>query len=224
MKHLIAITLLSFFSFSLFAQCTTFHTMKQGAKAEMSHYDKKGKLASVTSNEVLEILPISGGYEADIRTKIVDEEGEELFKGDVAMKCENNQISMSMQHILGPDQLKVFQDMEVKVEETNLFYPFEINSSTVLKDGNFKAQIYSGETKIATLSFDILDRKVLGQEKITTPAGTFDCTKISYQSKVKALFTFTTDVTEYWSSKYGIVKTESFKNGKTQGYSQLTKI
>jgi hypothetical protein len=217
--------LLFLFAFDSNAQsCTLFHQMKQGSKTEMTHYDKKGKLASKTSNEVIEILPAGSGYEADIRTKAIDKDGEEIFNGDVKMSCENNVISVSMQHILGPDQLKSFQDMEVKIDETNILYPFDINPSSVLKDGSFKAEIYSGDTKIVTLTFEITDRKVIGKESITTPAGTFDCLKITYNSKFKALFTFLSEVTDWWSPKYGLVKSESMKNGKSQGYSELTKI
>jgi hypothetical protein len=190
MKHILLILVISLFSYVSSGQCTSFHRMKSGAKTEMTHYDKKGKLFSISRSEVLEQLTTSNGYEADIRTKVIDEDGEEIFSGDVMMKCENNMVIVSMQHILGPDQLKSFQDMEVKVEETNIYYPFDINSTTVLKDGNFKAQIYSGEMKIMTLNFEITGRKVLGQEKVTTSAGTFDCVKIGYQSKVKALFSF----------------------------------
>ncbi len=225
MKVLVSLFLSMLFTCTSYAQsCTLFHQMKQGSKTEMSHYNKKGKLASKTTSEVLEVLPLENGYEADIRTKAIDDEGEEIFNGDVKMSCANNVISVSMQHILGPDQLKSFQDMEVKIDETNILYPFDINPASTLKDGNFKAEVYSGELKIVTLTFEITDRKVIGSESITTPAGTFDCLKITYNSKFKALFTFSSEVTEWWSPKYGLVKSESMKNGKSQGYSELTKI
>jgi hypothetical protein len=62
-------------------------------------------------------------------------------------------------------------------------------------------------------------RKVEGRESVTTPAGTWNCFKITYHSKM--IFKMgigipmNMDVTEWWAPGFGVVKTES-DSGKTE--------
>jgi hypothetical protein len=207
-----------------YSQCNNHKLFKPGAILEMAHYDKKGKLSSTTAQKVIEVIDIPEGFQADIQSKATDDKGKELFNGDIELQCKNGAFYLSMQSMLNNDQLKNFEDMEVKIEDSMLEYPSTLSSSSSLSDGTFRAEIYSGTMKIMTMVFDIKDRKVVGNEKITVPAGTFDCYKITYTTKFKALFSFTSDVTEWYSPDIGVVKSESSKNGKSQGYSVLTKF
>jgi hypothetical protein len=222
MKSIIPILLFVFFNEYISAQsCGNYKMFKEGAMIEMSHYDKKGKLSSKTTNNVIEIIDIPGGKEADVIVTAVNDEGEQFMKNDAKVKCQNGSISISLQNMMG-DQMKNFDGMEVKIDETMLDYPSTLNDASILKDGSYKAEIFSGDMKITTITLEIKDRKVVGKESIKTTAGSFDCVKMTYTTKIKAIFSFTSEVTEWWSAEYGTIKTESFKNGKSQGYSELS--
>lgn len=224
MRLLVFSYLLMFFSDFGYSQCNAYKMFNSGAMLEMAHYDKKGKLSSTTSQKVIEVSDIAGGKKAEIVSTITDDEGEEIYKGDVEVNCKNGALYISIQSMLNNDQFKSFNDMEVKIDDTMLEYPNNLSTSSNLQDGKFRAEVYSGTMKIMTMVIEFTGRKVLGKETITVPAGTFDCFKITYTSKMKALLSFTSDVTEWYSPEVGIVKSENSKNGKSQGYSVLTKF
>ena len=65
-------------------------------------------------------------------------------------------------------------------------------------------------------------RKVVGKESITTPAGTFDCIKLSYEVQTQILSSVSGSAIEWYAADVGIVKTVSYnKTGKMIGYSQM---
>jgi hypothetical protein len=60
----------------------------------------------------------------------------------------------------------------------------------------------------------IYDRHVIGQESLTTAAGTWNCLKITYKSKVNYKSgpfpaTINIDVTEWYAPGVGIIKTQT---------------
>jgi hypothetical protein len=69
----------------------------------------------------------------------------------------------------------------------------------------------------------MFNRKVEALESITTPAGTFECYKLTYDMEIKSMIKMTVKATQWVARNVGAVKTESFdKNGKLVGYSLLT--
>ena len=70
-----------------------------------------------------------------------------------------------------------------------------------------------------TLTMNVTNRKVEGKESITTPAGTWDCFKITSKSKIHMKMgpigvPMNFDSTEWFAPGFGVVKTES-KHGET---------
>jgi hypothetical protein len=204
--------------------CTQFTNMKPGSVIEMTHYDKKGKMSTRTVNKVNEVSSEPSGTTADITTTGFDEDNEEVFKLDVTAKCSDDKIYISMQNVIPAAQLESFDDMEVKVTETMLEYPTSMKTEGPLSDALYTAELYSGDTKIMTFKYEITERQIVGKETITSPAGTWDCFKITYTAKFKALLSSTVEITEWYYPGIGIIKSESTKNGKSMGYSILTKI
>jgi hypothetical protein len=93
-----------------------------------------------------------------------------------------------------------------------------MNTGDQLKDGAFTMDIDNNGLK-QSISMNITERKVESKESVTTPAGTWDCYKISYKGKMNIktmgigmLLNF--DGTEWFAPGFGVVKTES-KNGST---------
>src|SRR5690606_35552753 len=126
------------------------------------------------------------------------------------------------------------ENMEMKIEGSFLEIPSGISVGQTLPDGNATMKLIDKKSgqEFATLKINISNRKVEGKEKITTSAGTFDCFKISYETKVETYLSMgmktPTSVTkglEYREIDLGlIVKTESFdKKGGLVGYQLLTK-
>ena len=99
-----------------------------------------------------------------------------------------------------------------------------------LKDASVTVTVYNGTALFSTMKINISNRLVASQESITTPAGTFNCFKITQDIKVESIMMGMTipismKSAEYYAAGTGLVKSQSFdKNGKLSGYSLLTKL
>ena len=73
-------------------------------------------------------------------------------------------------------------------------------------------------------TIDITHRKIEGKETITTPAGSFECIKISSTIKIKNIIGYEMQSIEWISKGNGVIRTESYRGDKMKGYSLLTKL
>jgi len=73
------------------------------------------------------------------------------------------------------------------------------------------------------MTISITNRKVEAVENVTTPAGTFECYKISYDIATKMMINVKMKGTEWYAKNVGLVKSESYNNdGKLMGSNLLT--
>ena len=122
-------------------------------------------------------------------------------------------------------QMDQFEDMDVSFESEDLSLPADLNPGDVLKDASISISVSSGGMKIMSMNVSITDRKVEGMESVTTPAGTFECARVSYNVVTKSMFTMTTKAVAWYAKGIGTVKTEDYdKKGKLAGYSVLSRI
>jgi hypothetical protein len=141
------------------------------------------------------------------------------------MTCSNGVLVMDMRKFIPQEQQQAFSSYEMKIEAENLELPSKLTPGQSLKNGSITMTAI-GSPLPMTLSVAITDRKVAGKESITTPAGTFDCYKITSktttQTKMGMNITFEFSTTEWIAEKIGMVKSESVdKNGKSAGYTIL---
>ena len=96
----------------------------------------------------------------------------------------------------------------------------------MLDDASMNLKVRSNGIQIMNMDVIISNRKVEAEEDVKTPAGSFECYKITYdtQSKTK-IINMTTSSTEWMAEGVGVVKTENYnKKGKLAGYTLLTKL
>ena len=75
------------------------------------------------------------------------------------------------------------------------------------------------------MSVETTDRKVIGKETITTPAGSFNCFVITSTTDMKMGMSQRSTSKQWITEKVGTVKSENYdKNGKISGSSLLTKF
>jgi hypothetical protein len=120
--------------------------------------------------------------------------------------------------------------MEVKSAEAYLEYPETITVGSVLPDGKFHMDITNQGSDFGSVDVSITQRKVVGQEDVSSTAGTWKCFKITYSSVVKTKvmgmgFPIEMNITEWYAPGFGIVKTETFgSGGKMLGSSLVTSV
>ena len=226
MKKILSTLFLSLLSFYTFSQCE-FYALEKGSEWEMENYNAKDKLGSRTSQKVTEYSGSSSGFTAAINTLMTNEKGKELAKGNLEMKCDNGTLYMDMKSFVSEDQIKALGNYETKVEASALEIPNKLSVGQSLKDASISVTAVGAPMTIK-MTVNITNRKVAGQESITTPAGTFNCYVITSNMDMKNQMGINMNLhftaKEWIAPKVGVVRSESYdKNGKLQGYSILTK-
>ena len=117
--------------------------------------------------------------------------------------------------------MESLKGMNMDIDIDNVQLPSDLSVGQSLDDGSI---VISGDLPM-TMRVDITDRKVAAKEKVTTPAGTFECYKITYTIKTKMMMGRESKAAEWIAKDVGLVKSESYKNnGKLMSYSLLTKV
>ncbi|MCU0467692.1 MAG: DUF3108 domain-containing protein [Arcicella sp.] len=223
MKKIWFVLLFSFITITLTeAQSCGYLLMTNNAEVEMSMYDKKGN----SSGKVIYKVISSNGTEAKVNSKVFNEKGKELTTAEGTYKCDGKKFAVDMRAMLPGEQAKSMnmKDMEVKTNDATLYYPTNLSVGSSLPDNEFVADTYTGGMKIMSMNLRVTDRKVEGKENITTPAGTFECYKISSNQNVKAIFNISMQTIEWFSPNVGIIKTETYRKGDLVSSTLITKI
>jgi hypothetical protein len=204
------------------AQTCGYLLLKNNAEIEMSMFDKKGN----PSGKVIYKVLSSNGTEAKVNSKVFNEKGKELTSAEGTYKCDGGNFSVDMKAMLPGDQAKSMnmKDMEVKTNNATLYYPTTLTVGSQLPDNEFTADTYTGGKKIMSMGLRVTDRKVEGKESITTPAGKFDCYKITSNQTIKSIFNFNVQTTEWFSPNVGMIKTEVYRKGDLTSTMMITKI
>ncbi len=224
MKHLLLLVLSSFLTVSLLAQdCEGYFPVKGGTFIETKNYDAKGKLTGTSQQTILSADQIPGGLSLKVKSESLDSKDKLQYSQELGMRCENGVFYMDMKNFLDPNTMSGFKDMEVSVDGIDLEYPSVLQIGQTLKDGDIQMKFMSGGMSIMSMSVRMYNRKVEALENITTPAGTFECYKLTYDMEIKSMIKMNVKATQWVARNVGAVKTESFdKNGKMVGYSLLT--
>jgi hypothetical protein len=228
MKKSISLIIILIGALNAFAQCNEFYQLKEGGEWEMESYNSKGKLTGKSQQKVISFTSQSNGFNAKVHTVISNDKGKESMQGDLDFACSNGTMTIDMRNFINEDQMKAFGNYEFDVEAQNLEIPNSLSIGQSLKDGSIIITATNSPIPM-TMTVTITDRKVIGKESVTTPAGTYDCYKITSNSTIKTKtvvgVTLNFSAIEWLAPKAAIVKSETYnKNGKLQGYSLLTKL
>lgn len=207
--------------------CNTFIYMTNNAEVEMTVYDKKGKQSGVQTWKITDVKKDGEGYQSTINTSFKDEKGKELVKGAGTYKCNNGMLQADIRMSMPQEQMQ--QGSDVSLETAYLEYPYSMSVGQALKDAGLAMDMKMNTGMNAKVDFKQNNRKVLNKENISTPAGSWDAYVIGYDGSLKMKMgpmgipmNFTAK--EWFVPGVGIVKSETYKNGKLAGYTMITSI
>ncbi|MEM8567682.1 MAG: hypothetical protein AAGF85_14570 [Bacteroidota bacterium] len=202
-----------------FAQCNPYFDLQEGSKWEITNYSGKGKFQGKQQSEIKTLETGSNGWKATMATKIYDKKNKIIYDKDVDMACDNGVVTLDLTRLIPDEQLQTFKDMNMQVEMDNIEVPEKLETGMILDNGSVTI---SGDLPM-TMTVTITDRKVEGIETITTPAGSFECYKISYNVGTKMLTNMKSTGVDFIAEGVGMVRNETYsKSGKLIGYSELT--
>lgn len=220
----LAVVLIAF-AFKPVDDCKMYMPMKEGAKFEITHYDRKDKKESRAEYEISSVSDNT----ATISMKAYDKKEELIFDSEYNVECEDGKFKVDIRGILNSAQLQQLEsmnDMEVSVESEDLILPSNMSVGDQLPDGKLNMEVETGAAGMAlNFSTTIKNRKVEAMETVTTDAGTFDCVVITADVVSKFGFgSFTYQSKDWYAENVGMVRSETYSRDKLQGYSLLTKL
>ena len=228
-KTLLIILITSFVSISIKAQesCSKYYPLMEGSTFEYTNYDKKGKIDGVTNYTVSSVTSEGAATKATLDLKMSDKKGKEMFASNYSFTCENNLVKIDYQSLFPAQMMKQYSDMDVEMDisGTDIEIPNDLSVGEDLADANVAIAMNMSGIKM-NISVDQTNRKVVGEENVSTPAGSFDCIVITETTRTKTMGANIELNSKLWLAEgVGMIKQETYKkNGNLMSTTELTKF
>lgn len=209
----------------LFAQeCENYFPTETGATWTMTHYDGKNNVQSTQKSTVVSSENKDGGILTTISTTSYDDKEKQSYQNTFTTLCKEGVFYMDMKTFMPPTEGNDPNQAQMQMEAANMEIPSNLTVGQTLPDAWIKMFIQvEGMPPMAGQTIMITNRTVEGFESITTPAGTFECVKISWDTEMKMMFAVKSKTIAWYSLGVGTVKSETYdKKGKLEGTSILT--
>jgi hypothetical protein len=221
-KFVLLIAIISCTTFLKAQDCTLFFPSEEGSELVYTWYSKPGKAESSSKLKIITKDESEGKLKIDIAAETFDAKGKPAIAFNYAVWCEGEYFCMDMRSALG--KMNVAELEGFKIETTDMLFPAIMNPGQQLGDASIQLSL-EGPVPMNMVT-NITNRKVESKESIITPAGTFDCYKITYDlfSKISIIKT-EGRVVEWYAPNVGLVRSESYnKKDKLLGYNELTNL
>jgi hypothetical protein len=199
---------------------------ERDVELEYTVFDRKGKPCGVTKTKVVLIEETKKGtvFYFESNTKSQQNTGEQQSQ-TYYMRCFKDTLYMSMKSVLPSGTLENYKSMQLAMETTDLQMPRSPKEDSELPNGEMSVVVSSSGMKVLTLKANTKERKVEKKESVTTPAGTFDCVKVSQVNELKVgLITNKNKTTTWYAPGMGMIKQETYdKKGKLDSKIELQK-
>ncbi len=214
MKPVLSI-ILFFSALSLLkAQCNTFFPMREGVKYQYDHYDKKDKITLKTVQWFKDISGSGSSMKATLVQELIDaKKDKSIGSSEAEWSCENGTLHFAVNNMAFEGQGAPNPSMTVDVSGDKMDIPSSFTVGESLKDLNYQIKMGVSGMTVMNRKYSVTDRKVVSEEKVETPAGTFDCYKVSFSTKSEGGIGSGTIKTLVWYSKdVGMVKMENYSD------------
>ena len=210
--------------------CTT-----QGTELHYVNYDEAGQSLSNETVTVYNVVKNASGESAQYLAKIVTNKTKNNTSYTLYNWNYDGNVTTCQEDLMYGPYIKSDSDpakydskaRQAMAEELKLKGD---NSYTIKKHASAGESIpdrtYSLISNMLKNEINISGAAYMGEEKVSTTAGKFDCIKISYLKRTKiVLKTETVRVTEWYAEGIGLVKSESYNTkGEPDGKTILVKI
>ncbi|AKQ45347.1 hypothetical protein TH63_06385 [Rufibacter radiotolerans] len=173
---------------------------------------ERGRNKGTLSNKVTQQAKREdGAYVTTFKSTRLGKTSRSQSAEEFKIRCTNDTLYLDAMLLLREQALKAFDGKDFDYTPVDIAYPQQMKVGQKLPNGGLGVQVRSANTSITKMSMVAQNRKVVGQETIKTPAGTFDCFKITYEYAVvmDAMGMALKDVynvEEYFSFEHGLIK------------------
>jgi len=210
--------------------CMALFPKEKGSTLVTKCYDADNNELGTTTYTVIGESENQYNENMQVGFTMVDNKGDVLNQGVLQASCEDGDLFMkSVNHTTLPNVTKLISS-NVYLMADALDYPDTFSdafSSTFKMDGG-EFTIHPKKDKKDFVKVRVYNRSYDKNEKVTTSAGTFDASRISYFLDVydsESKETKTYKNVEWYASGAGIVRSEAHdKDGKLENYTVLASL
>jgi len=221
MKQLFFTFLLAIPFISRAQDCSNFYYGTVNSQAELSTRNAKGELTERLIYKVLSVSNDSGGVRAELETVKYNGAGKQTEKRKSNFRCNGSTM------VLGaPLPASTGDETTESTKGVWIEYPLIFKEGQALKDVgiDFDGRIKGIKVHI---NVQIRNRRVVAQERMTTPVGNWFCFKITYDIETQLKIFGKTSIihqtgSEWFAPGFGIVKSELSRDGILESSSVLT--
>jgi hypothetical protein len=193
-------------------KCDGFYYLQKNKTVEMTTTNKKGKLATRVVYKISDVKKSGTGASSSVSSELFDAKGKTIASAAYTVKCTGGVMLLDMAMFIPATQQQQMGTVAADAA-SYIEYPADMKEGDVLKDGHFSMDFKMQSGIGASVTVEITDRQVTGKESVTTPAGSWECFKISYNSKIIMKIgvgiPIKAKVTEWYAPGFGVVKSES---------------
>jgi hypothetical protein len=233
MKRFLLAGVMMILASSLISQnCDMYIPLVEGKGFQYQNFNRRDRLEGVNDMIIKTVHTSPGQTEAVIAIKYLDTRERVKHEGEFTVICRGDELIMDIQSMI--DQAMMQQEVEgVEVTMSNIRHvslPSNMQVGDNLPDASMDMKVTMGAMTMTDMKMLIQNRKVEARENITTPAGTFNCFKISYENTSNMRIMginrqMVTRTVEYFAPGVGNVRTEHYDDkGRLQSYMVLSKI
>ncbi len=203
MKKFLILIAFTALSVKLFAQdCTQYVFMKKGRTIENTSYNAAGNMMHKAVMHVDNVTTVNGSTTANISAENFDQTGKSRSKNNVSYTCDNGTLNIDISAMMP-------QQGNFKFSTAYFKYPPGMKVGDHFDDVTMSMQMdMRGKTMKSTTV--ITDRTVVDKESLTTPAGTWNCLKMTYKLTTTMeginMPPYSTVATEWYVPNFGIVQ------------------
>lgn len=235
-KTILSLAVLAFILTTAFTgACDVNDMFTKGTTSKTGYYKADGTLTGTGTSTVTDVTTSGDSTIAVLTTSYTSanpRKGETPHDGSMRFICVDGKIIMDMSSMINSMAQSTGRDMQVVVTGNMVPYKTSYTAGEKLNDVKMNMQMMSNGSVMMTSEISITNRVCEAVEDKTTPAGTFHCYKISETTTTVTKMGAMTmpgsgapsKSVQWFSTKAGVVRMESYKDDKLSGYNELLEL
>ena len=231
MKPLIAIFLLTFMDIALSAQVKdSFYVLRDHCLITFRQFNRNGDPVGRVVYQTVQVHRQKDMDSIRLLAAQYNRNGIRVSLYPAQVQCSKGTLWWDM-GLTGPAALvQKIRSFQVRTQQASMVYPDSMQKGDSLDDGYMEMDLDLEGKTISREQMSITDRKVEGMDRITTPAGTWNCYRISYTARLRTsllgigiplVFRYR----EWFAPGFGLVKRQAYrKKNKLSGSLILVSI
>lgn len=180
------------------------------------------KLKWTQEVSILDVSEAEGGKRVSYKSEFRGKSGKLMYGGPVSLEMlvfPNGDIGMDLSASLKSVASNYVSDSMIKGEPCFSVLPSSMKEGDVLEDAVFEVTVAGLPCKVS-----VTDRKVVGRERITVPAGTFDCVVV-LEHKSQRLGKLVVSYAYTWyAAGIGMVRHDTYIKGSLKTTERLVSL